>query len=68
MPEVGGEGAILADPTDEQSIANQLLLLERDKEFYQKQSAYGLVRSKHFSWEHTAHELLKLYQSIIKSK
>ena len=68
MPEVGGEGAILADPTDEQSIANQLLLLEQDKEHYQKQSAYGLGRAKCFSWEQTARELLKLYQSTVESK
>ena len=68
MPEIGGEGAILTDPTDERSIAAQLLLLEQDKEYYQKQSAYGLERAKCFSWEQTARELLKLYQSTVKSK
>lgn len=68
MPEVGGEGAILTDPTNEQSIANQLLLLEQDKEYYQKQVAYGLERAKCFSWEQTARKLLKLYQSTVESK
>ena len=68
MPEIGGEGAILTDPTNERSIAAQLLLLEQDKEYYQKQSAYGLGRAKCFSWEQTARELLKLYQSTVKSK
>ena len=68
MPEIGGEGAILTDPADEQSIAVQLLLLEQDKEYYLKQSAYGLGRAKCFSWEQTARKLLKLYQSTVKSK
>ena len=68
MPEVGGDGAILTDPTDEQSIANQLLLLEQDQDFYRKKSVYGLERAKYFSWKQTACELLELYQSIIKSK
>lgn len=68
MPEVGGEGAILTDPTDEHSIAGKLLELEKNPSFYQKQKGLGLERVKSFSWEQTARSLLKLYQSIASSK
>lgn len=68
MPEVGGEGAILSDPTDERSIASKLIALEKDPSFYQRQKELGLERVKHFSWEHTAQALLELYQSLVSSK
>lgn len=68
MPEVGGEGAILTDPTDERSIASKLIMLETDPSFYQRQKALGLERVKYFSWEHTARALLELYQSLVYSK
>lgn len=62
MPEVAGEGALLADPFSAQDIADKLLHLETDDTFYQQQAAYGLERVKHFSWQRTAEELLKIYQ------
>lgn len=68
MPEVGGEGAILTDPTDEHSIADKLLTLEKNPSFYQKQKELGLERVKKFSWQHTAQALLELYQSLVPSK
>lgn len=68
MPEVGGEGAILIDPTDERSIADKLLALERDAVFYQRQQQFGLERVKNFSWEHTARALLEVYRSVVYSK
>lgn len=68
MPEVGGPEAILTDPFNEQSIVDKLLLLENDSVFYQTQVAYGLTRVKNFSWEQTAHSLLKLYESLLLSK
>lgn len=68
MPEVGGEGAILADPTDEHSIASRLIALEKEASFYQRQRELGLERVKHFSWENTARGLLELYQSLVYSK
>lgn len=68
MPEVGGKGAILADPTDERSIASKLIALEKDPSLYQRQRDLGLERVKYFSWEHTARALLELYQSLVYSK
>lgn len=65
MPEVAGRQAILTDPTDEESIATQMLRLETDPVFYNEQVLYGLERVKLFSWEHTARKLLALYQTVV---
>lgn len=64
IPEVAGPGAILIDPQDEHAIAEQLLRLETDRPFREKQIAYGLERVKAFSWETTARQLLELYKHI----
>ena len=66
IPEVAGEGAILVDPTDADAIAAQILKLEQDAGYREQQIAYGLDRTKQFSWQHTAEQLLKVYQSIKK--
>lgn len=65
IPEIAGEGAILVDPTDPRQIADALLRLETDEAFRREQVAYGLERVKQFSWEHTARELLALYEQIV---
>ena len=66
IPEVAGEGAILVDPTDADAIAAQILKLEQDAGYREQQITYGLERTKQFSWQHTAEQLLKVYQSIKK--
>lgn len=68
MPEIAGEGALLADPLDENDIARKILLLEEDDTFYQQQVDYGLERVKLFSWRKTAEALLKIYKEIIIHK
>ena len=62
MPEIAGEGALLADPLDENDIARKILLLEEDDTFYQQQADYGLERVKLFSWRKSAEALLKIYK------
>lgn len=68
IPEIAGNGAILADPLDANAIASQLLKLEQDKSYREQQIAYGLERVKLFSWQQTAKNLLKIYQSITKQQ
>lgn len=68
MPEIAGEGALLADPLDENDIARKILLLEEDDTFYQQQIDYGLERVKLFSWRKSAEALLKIYKEIIIHK
>ena len=68
MPEIAGEGALLADPLDENDIARKILLLEEDDTFYQQQVDYGLEHVKLFSWRKSAEALLKIYKEIIIHK
>ena len=68
MPEIAGEGALLADPLDENDIARKILLLEEDDTFYQQQVDYGLERVMLFSWRKSAEALLKIYKEIIIHK
>mgnify|MGYP002465517976 FL=1 len=68
MPEIAGEGALLADPLDENDIARKILLLEEDDTFYQQQVDYGLERVQLFSWRKSAEALLKIYKEIIIHK
>lgn len=67
MPEIAGEGAILTDPFNSQSIAEEILRLEKDEIFYSTQVEYGLERVKKFSWESTARHMLKLYGSVLSN-
>lgn len=64
MPEVAGEGAVLVNPHSPQEIANALLRLESDSDFYRQQVAYGLERVQLFSWESTAAKYANIYQRI----
>ncbi|MEK7188858.1 MAG: glycosyltransferase family 1 protein [Patescibacteria group bacterium] len=61
MPEVAGKAAVLVDPTDELSIAEGINLALRRKTSL---SRAGLARVKKFSWQKTAVETLKVYNSF----
>ena len=64
MPEIAGEGALLADPFNVEDITNKILQLEENEAFYRQQVDYGLKRSQMFSWRNTAVSLLKIYKEF----
>ena len=66
MPEIGSKDAILVNPESADDICEQLLRLENDEAFYQQQVQLGLRRAKEFSWEFTAEQLLRLYESVYR--
>ena len=68
MPEIAGHDAILVNPESSDEIAEMMLQLERDEDFYEKQKAIGLERAKLFSWRKTAEQLLALYQEVDREK
>lgn len=68
MPEIAGHNAILVNPESSDEIAEMMLQLERDEDFYEKQKAIGLERAKLFSWRKTAEQLLALYQEVDQEK
>lgn len=64
MPEIGGQEAILVNPESSDEIAQKLLQLETDSDFYHRQREVGLERAKLFSWQSTAQHLLELYNEV----
>ena len=68
MPEIAGHDAILVNPESSDEIAEMMLQLERDEDFYNKQKSLGLERAKLFSWRKTAEQLLRLYDEVDKEK
>lgn len=68
MPEIAGEGALLADPFSSEDITAKILQLEEDAEFYRQQADYGVERSKLFSWKNSAKALLDIYRNMTLEK
>ena len=68
MPEIGGTDAILVNPESPEEIAEKMLLLEKDDQYYRKQEEYGIIRAKLFSWRLTAESLLNVYEKIYRQK
>lgn len=62
IPEIAGQEGILVDPMQPEKIADKLLELENDSEYYNKQVEYGLQHVRLFSWQKTAQALLILYK------
>lgn len=68
MPEIGGTDAILVNPESPEEIAEKMLLLEKDDQYYRKQEEYGIIRAKLFSWRLTAESLLNVYDKVYRQK
>lgn len=65
IPEIAGDKALFIDPYNEQDIAEKLLLIENDKQLYQRLVEYGKERVNIFSWENSAKNLMSVYNSTI---
>lgn len=65
MPEVAGGAAILADPTDEDSIADAIVRGLTDQALRNNLIREGLVNSRQFTWKNGAQQLLDLFEQSI---
>lgn len=64
MPEVAKGAALLADPLDITSIANQLIAYSSNKDSYEPLITKGLKRAKDFTWQHAAKKVLQIYHQL----
>ena len=64
LPEVFGDAALSADPTDAAAFANHMVRVLTDIGFREELSRNGLTRASQFSWEHTAREMVKVYTKV----
>src|SRR5947209_20524227 len=64
LEEVAGEGAMLVDPMNVQSIADAMLKVLGDRELQQKVVERGLLRSAEFSVPRLAARRLEVYRTV----
>jgi len=68
LPEVIGDAGIMVDPTDDKSLSDAMYSVLTDKELWQHMSNNGLQRSKMFTWEKAAKEILEIYDEVLFKK
>ncbi|HNT75442.1 MAG TPA: glycosyltransferase family 1 protein [Anaerolineae bacterium] len=68
LPEVVGEGGLLAAPDDVAGLAAALIRLLTDAAFYQEKRAAALTQAARFSWETTARRTLESYTAAITAR
>ena len=64
MKEVGGEGALLVDPSDRIAFSEALHRLSRESEEKEKLKARGLQRATELTWKNSAEKTFELYRSL----
>lgn len=65
LPEVGGDAAMLVDPTSIDAIADGITRLWTDDVLRAEMSRRGIVHAANYSWTRTARETAALYERIL---
>lgn len=65
LPEVGGDAAVYFDPNDPSDISKQMSKIIYDDNFRTDLIEKGKLQRKNFSWEKTALQTKKVYESIL---
>lgn len=68
LPEVVGDAAVTVEPRDEKKLSEMILKVLDDRELIESLKSKGLERARLFSWERTARETLKVYESIMNKQ
>jgi len=66
LPEVVGDAGITLDPQDNNALQEVMLSLYQNESLRYEYSQKGLERSRLFSWEKSAEDLIKIYEKIIQ--
>jgi len=66
IPEVLGDVGFMYDPDDHDGVASGIVNILNNQALWQLQSVAGIVRSKEFSWEESAINHLKVYESVLE--
>ena len=64
LPEVAGDAALLADPTDAPSLAAAIAGLLEDEAQREEMREKGLQQAARFSWDRTAAMTLEMYREV----
>ncbi len=66
MPEVAGKGALFINPSSVNEIKNAVKNIIENKKLKSDLLVKGYENVKHFSWEKTALETLKIYEMVLR--
>jgi glycosyltransferase involved in cell wall biosynthesis len=64
MPEIANGTAEIIDPDKPEEIMMAIIKLLSNQALYVQYQEEGIKRAKAFSWNHSAHQVLKLYEQI----
>jgi len=67
MPEVAGDAAYLADPTNIEEMTSVMSELLQNRQRRKEMIEKGLERARAYTWQNASESYLKLYQEIIAS-
>ena len=65
IPELGGDAALYADPSDPGAIASQIVRATESPEIRGRMVARGLARAREFTWRRTAEQTLAVYDELL---
>lgn len=65
VPEVVGDGALLINPKDTESMCESMLKVLSDERLSQKLISAGIDKASKLSWEKTAKDTITIYNKII---
>ncbi|MRI83476.1 MAG: hypothetical protein C6I00_03565, partial [Nitratiruptor sp.] len=65
IPEVVGEGGILIDPHEPETITRALLKVDEEAQLRHQLSQRGLIQARKFSWSKSAQQLYELIRQNI---
>ncbi len=65
LPEVVGDAAVTVDPYDVEALAQAMHRVLSDANLCDELRAKGLARAAQFTWERTAQETMKVYESVL---
>lgn len=66
IPEVIGHADALFDPFDTDDMAEKMTKVLTDADFRDMLSDHGIERSKRFSWQNSAKELLSIFENFMR--
>jgi len=67
LPEVVGDAALLADPSDSKGFARHLEQVLANEELRRVLREKGFARAAQFSWERTARETLRVFARVMEA-
>lgn len=64
LKEIVGDGALLFDPHNEDSIKEAMLSVLENNELRKTLVTKGALRAKHFTWEHAAEKTIEIFNTF----